>query len=86
MGAGHDNLLLAAGEKVEGVVASTPPPPPPQCTGCTAQVLTQVATFNGTGEPAPGQTTSVYTLAMSGRCPLVESVSFPMRAEGVASA
>ena len=29
---------------------------------------TQKATFNGTGQPANGQTTSVYTLNFAGNC------------------
>ncbi|EIE21247.1 amidase signature enzyme [Coccomyxa subellipsoidea C-169] len=83
---GSDNLLLAVGEAIEALLRPTPPPPPPTCTGCEPIAGTQKATYNGTGMPQNGQTTSVYTLDFQGNCTVKSSLAnaLPLMAQSAA--
>ncbi|CAL8466175.1 g5711 [Coccomyxa elongata] len=82
---GDDNLLLAVGEAIETLLSPTPPPPPPTCTGCSPVAGTQKATFDGTGTPQNGQTTSVYTLNFQGNCTVKSNMAsmLPLTAQSI---
>ncbi len=69
--AGHDDLLLAAGQSVQPLFEATPEPEKAQpCMGCRPVLRAANATWNGKGKQGKGETTSSYTLSWSGECQL----------------
>lgn len=68
------------GKAIEALLPPTPPPESPSCAGCAAVAGTQAVTYNGTGAPQNGATTSAYTLDFSGSCAIKASLggSLPM--------
>ncbi|GAB4821099.1 hypothetical protein N2152v2_008145 [Parachlorella kessleri] len=72
--ASNDGYLLAATKAVEAALPSTPPPPfPPACKGCRPSVdFTPKVSYTGVGDPSPTDTTSYYSLRLSGACALAD--------------
>lgn len=69
--AGHDDLLLAAGQAIQPLLAATPEPARMQpCMGCQPVLKAVNATWNGKGTPGEDDTTSSFTLTWAGECEL----------------
>ncbi len=67
--AGADADVLSVGEAIEPLFAATPPPPDAQqCSGCTPSVKVVNVTWDGVGTPLETDTTSAYTLELTGDC------------------
>lgn len=71
LSAGEDGLLLAYSAAVEQVMPPMEPPPAtPACQGCTPWVDIHEANYSGSGDPKPGDVTSIFSLHFSGVCDL----------------
>ena len=69
--AGEDGLLLSYSAAIEEILPPMPPPPAhPACQGCTPRVDIHEANYSGTGEPRPGDVTSIFSLHFDGECAL----------------
>ncbi len=63
--------VLSVGEAMEPLFAATPAPMEvQQCLGCMPSVKVVNVTWDGVGTPLETDTTSTYTLELTGECAL----------------